>query len=274
MMRQLFISDLDGTLFNSQAKISEKSADLLNNSIDGGIFFTFATARTAASVVPLTKSIRVNVPCVLMNGVSIFDAKNCQYIRNEYISPENSARIASVLERLGQNGFMYKICGNSLFCEYTELDSPAMENFYNVRKYKYDKQFCKVSRFSDSCSENVVYFTLLDSFEKLDKVRQQISLIDGIRFEFYKDIYSSNIWYLEIFSDKASKFNGVDYLRKNFHFDKIICFGDNLNDIPMFNACDYKIAVSNADKRLKELADCVIGSNNEDAVAVWLSQNL
>ena len=56
--------------------------------------------------------------------------------------------------------------------------------------------------------------------------------------------------------------------------DKIIAFGDNLNDIPLFEIADECYAVSNAEDELKKIATDVIASNDEDAVAVFIDEYL
>ena len=50
----------------------------------------------------------------------------------------------------------------------------------------------------------------------------------------------------------------------------MIAFGDNLNDIPLFEVADECYAVSNAEEKLKSIATGVIGSNDEDAVAKFI----
>ena len=55
MTKTLFVSDLDGTLLNEKADISDKAADILNDLIENGLNFTFATARTAASALKITE---------------------------------------------------------------------------------------------------------------------------------------------------------------------------------------------------------------------------
>jgi hydroxymethylpyrimidine pyrophosphatase-like HAD family hydrolase len=90
----------------------------------------------------------------------------------------------------------------------------------------------------------------------------------------YKDIYSDDLWYLEVFGETASKYNAVQYLRKQNGFDKVVGFGDNLNDLPLFAACDKCYAVANAKPDVKAKATAVIGSNDEDGVARWLEGNV
>ena len=53
-----------------------------------------------------------------------------------------------------------------------------------------------------------------------------------------------------------------------------MCFGDEVNDLPMFELADERYAVKNAAPELKKLATAVIGSNDEDAVARWLQARL
>ena len=47
---ELFVTDLDGTLLNSNKEVSIKSTEILNKLIDNGVNFTVATARTPAQL--------------------------------------------------------------------------------------------------------------------------------------------------------------------------------------------------------------------------------
>ena len=50
----------------------------------------------------------------------------------------------------------------------------------------------------------------------------------------------------------------------------MVVFGDSINDLPMFKIADESYAVSNAIDELKDAATAVIGSNDEDSVALFL----
>lgn len=56
-MKTLYISDLDGTLLNSQGKISDYSIKTINNLINEGMIFTYATARSLVSASPVTRGL-------------------------------------------------------------------------------------------------------------------------------------------------------------------------------------------------------------------------
>jgi hydroxymethylpyrimidine pyrophosphatase-like HAD family hydrolase len=88
---------------------------------------------------------------------------------------------------------------------------------------------------------------------------------------FYRDVSKpGDIWLVEIFSDTASKSNGVKRLRRYGDFDRIVGFGDSINDLPLFAECDECFAVENAHDLLKNAATAVIGANTDDSVAKWL----
>ena len=56
-------------------------------------------------------------------------------------------------------------------------------------------------------------------------------------------------------------------------FARAVCFGDSANDSEMFDVCDEKYAVRNADEWLKGKATGVVGYCEEDGVAKWLAES-
>lgn len=71
----------------------------------------------------------------------------------------------------------------------------------------------------------------------------------------------------------ASKANGVKKLKGITGCEKIIAFGDAINDVPMFEISDECYAVENAARELKKIATAIINSNADDGVANWLCDN-
>ncbi len=72
---------------------------------------------------------------------------------------------------------------------------------------------------------------------------------------------------------KATKANAILKIKELWKCDKIISFGDAINDIPMFKISDACYAVENAVPELKELASGIIDSNENDGVVKWLHQH-
>ena len=87
---------------------------------------------------------------------------------------------------------------------------------------------------------------------------------------FYKDNYVPDMYYLEIITKSVSKASGALQVKNIVGADRMVAFGDNLNDIPLFEVADECYAVSNAEEKLKQIATDVIGSNDEDSVAEFI----
>jgi len=272
-MKTLYISDLDGTLLNRNAELSKYTTNTLNRLIASGTCFSVATARTAATSLFMLERITINAPIILMNGVLIYNIKAREYVKKELLESTKTEQILSAMNVAGLTGLMYALSGDELVTYYERLDNDALKDFMDERMRKYNKRFTQIDDFANAETE-IIYFTFLDSNENIHRLHKEMGKVDGLRLEMYQDIYSDNLWYLEIFSDTASKYNAVQFLRQKYGFDKIIGFGDNLNDLPMFAACDECYAVSNAKPEVKEKATAVIGLNDDDGVAKWLEENV
>lgn len=272
-MKTLYISDLDGTLLRPNVELSKNTVTILNELVEKGVLFTVATARSIASVRHILKDVSISLPIILMNGVCIYDWSRKEYIRVEFFSREDTAVLMSFIRNNHLKGFVYTIKDGELSTYYEELSNQALKSFHDERVDRYKKNFTRVDSFSQLSGEPVIYFTLMDSHENLEEINRIVEKMDHLNCVFYKDNYTPDMWYLEIFSKNASKYHAVNFLRNYLKAETIVCFGDNRNDLSLFEASDEKYAVANAVEELKAKADAVIGSNTNDGVAVWLKLN-
>ena len=269
----LYIADLDGTLLNSDKRVSRYSQQVINTYLARGGSFTIATARTLATTERLVSGLHINIPVVLMNGVAIYDLNQGIYDKVVAIPAATAEVITGILEESGITGFMYSIDNNQLNTYYEELNNPALKTFHDNAVREFNKVFLQVSKLRHkSRSQNIVYFTLIDEYEPLNRVCQALGSLPGINVMLYSNIYSDTLWYLEIYGQAASKRNAVVYLMERYAFDSVIGFGDNLNDLSLFEACDECYAVANAVQELQDQATGVIGDNNSHAVARFIAQ--
>ena len=273
MKKTLYISDLDGTLLLPDATVSDYTVKTLNSLIDSGINFSVATARTAATCDRLLSDIKLNMPIILMNGVLVYDFHTKKCINKELLGDEAKGKIIDSMKRLGMSAFMYGLEEDSLVTYYDKLTSNSMRDFLDERVQKYGKKFTQLDDLTKA-SADIIYFCCLDCKENIELLYGEVSKIEGLRVEKYPDIYSKDqTWYMEIFSEKASKRKALEYLKEHCGFEYVVCFGDNLNDLPMFEVSDKKIAMLNANDLVKQKADLIIGSNAENGVAKWLCEN-
>ena len=62
-------------------------------------------------------------------------------------------------------------------------------------------------------------------------------------------------------------------VKEKYGFDRLVVFGDSLNDLSMFMVADEAYAMANVCEELKKAATWIIGSNEEDSVAYYLSRH-
>ena len=274
MLKTLYVSDLDGTLLLPNVTLSKRTVRILNDLIKEGIHFSVATARSIASVRHILEDVRINIPVILMNGACIYDLESNKYIQVQAFPKDSKKLLLDIVDEHQLKGFAYAIKDNKLSTYYEDLSLKSLHDFYQERVDKYNKPFTKVDSFSTLIDEPLVYFSLMDTKENLEAIHNVLLNMPELGCTFYKDNYSLDIWYLEIYSTKASKYSALQYVRNLYDFDKVVCFGDNRNDLPMFKASDLKIAVENAFPELKNEADIIIASNKEDGVALWLKNHI
>ena len=148
-------------------------------------------------------------------------------------------------------------------------------NFYKERADRKQKTFLKVENYQECINESkIINFIVFDKYEKIKGIYEELKKIDEISVEYYEDIYEKGCYFLEAYSAEASKANGIKLLSDYIEHDKLICFGDNLNDIPMFELADECYATANAVERVKEISTDVIGSCDEDGVALFMEKKL
>lgn len=273
-MNCLYISDLDGTLLNQDTKLSPYTIKTLNSLLEQGLLFTVATARTAATVSTLLAPLNLSIPVILMNGVIIYHLTDKKYIKVHTLPKKTVLQVIDILNQYNLKPFIYEAKSDELTAYYESFKNKTMKEFYEERANCEGKKFVKLDNFSHMDTDNIIYFSLLDTKEALEPVYNILSQNPLLSVAFYKDIYTTeDIWYLEIFSVHGSKYNGAKFLREEYGFDRLIGFGDNLNDIPLFKACEEACAVENGKEEVKQIATHRIGSNNEDGVARFIKEH-
>lgn len=273
-MKTLFLSDLDGTFLNSEGRISERSAEIINKLTNDGVLFTVATARTYATVMEMFRDIYLPCPLVLMNGVTIYDPKKKEILKSNSIPTELGKRILEEYNKVGVEPMLYFQQGETLEIYYRELTNEYQRKYVAQRTDCNGKKFIHATESVSIDDKNLVYIVSLDYYDRIKDVYEAVSKFEDAHCMFYKDNYVPDLYFLEIITKSVSKASGALEVKKMLGVDKIVAFGDNLNDIPLFEVADECYAVSNAEDELKKIATDVIASNDEDAVAVFIHEYL
>ena len=271
--KTLYISDLDGTLLNQSAELSEYTLRTLNAMIANGLHFTVATARTLMSTSAILAGLTLRIPIALMNGALIYDTERKRYAQIHALAPDVAAAVIHTLKEFETIGFMYELNGLELTTYHESHEQHPLRDFEKKRIARYYQSFRHTDGFPRTSPENAIYFTLQDTLERLKPVHEALLALPGLNMVLYKDNYSQDMWYLEALSGEASKQNATTYLREAYGYERIVGFGDNLNDLPMFAACDVRVAVQNAKPEIQAAADHICGANDKNGVVKWLEEN-
>lgn len=252
----IFISDLDGTLLNTDSMLPERTVFHLNKLISSGVKVAFATARTYYSVAHIMKDVPMIYPTALLNGVLIRDMNEKKNLRVYDIEAGTAFQIHEDLKKFKINPFVYFMDGDDLRACYTDIDDLHMKRFMDERIRKYGKKFYKID---DVCSVpwKIIYFTAVGEKEKLMYASEKISAYPGICTACYGSTREKE-WYLEVFSEKASKRNAVLEIKQITGSDSLICFGDNLNDLSMFEVSNESYAVNSAVEEIVKKASGIV----------------
>ncbi|WP_333887506.1 HAD family hydrolase [Clostridium sp.] len=267
----LYISDLDGTLLNSEQVISEYSIKVINKLIGLGVKFTVATARSYEASKNILKPLNLNLPIILNNGSFIYDPFSDKNIRENYL---DKSIVELILRHYSLKKFFPFVSGidfkgnKKVF--YKGIFNEGQKIYINSRKRQKDKRLTMVEDFSKLEEYNIINIFAIEKGSKLDYSYRFFKNSIDATCHYTEEIYSKGFFWLEVTNSSANKRDAAEFLKNYLKINELICFGDNLNDKPLFELADKKYAVENAYKPLKDIATGIIPSNDKDGVARFL----
>lgn len=267
-MKTLYVSDLDGTLLRRDQSLSDFTVNTINSLVEQGLMFSYATARSIVTAAKVTPGLSTRVPVIVHNGTFIRRPDTGELLAGHFFGED--AKI--ILDDLMANG-LYPIVytlidGQEKFRYWDEKSTPGMSRFIGTRQN--DPRERPVHSAAGLYEGEPYYITCIDEKEKLipfyEKYKEQFHCI------LYREIYSGDD-FLEFMPKAASKANAALELKALLGCEKLVAFGDGLNDIDLFRVADEAYAVENAVPELKAIATGIIGGNQDDGVAKWLLEN-
>ena len=267
----LYLTDLDGTLLNSEKQVSASTVSLMNALVDRGAKITIASARSPVGLQMIDfHGMRFSAPLVLMNGVLLYDYASRQIVDSVSWQCDTARAVLDCCAAFGKYPFVYRVNGHAMDIQYTNLTSPLERQFLKDRDGIAPGNFRHVETID---VEGAAYCSMQDTYELLHPLYEKLLAMEDVDGVLYSDTYHENNWYLEVFSRRAGKGEGVKRSAKAVGATRIVVFGDNYNDLSMFQVADVACAVANAEPGVKTKADVLIGSNDDDGVARFITQD-
>lgn len=270
-MKTLYLTDLDGTLLNSSALLSDFSREALASLLRRGMMFSYATARSVHSAQKALNGFMPEHPAIVYNGAMAVEPRTLNILHLERFSPEEAACIREILRCHGLSPLVYGFVEGKERVSYIQGPAhPGVAHYLASRSG--DARLRPVADQAQLYAGDAFYFTLIGEQADLQGAHQALLALNPGRVTFQREIYRSEYW-LEIMPHGATKAHGLKWLKAHLGADRVVCFGDAINDIPLFEAADQAYAVQNAHPDLKRIARDILPSNDEDGVARFLLQH-
>ena len=250
---KLLLFDLDGTLLRSDKTISQMTLKALRECREKGILIGVSTSRGEQNALSFIEKLQ---PDVLIASGGALVKYNGEYIYKAEFSKEETRQMIALarevcgadceitIDTIDSHYWNYKIdpktqdhsWGDSIYTDFADFEESSLKMCVEIFE---DSQAMHLSKLLDWC--------------------------DCIRF-------SDGYWYK--FTQKtATKEQAIKELCSVCRIspEEITAFGDDYADIGMLKLCGTGIAMGNAINEVREQADLVIGSNDEDGIAEYLA---
>lgn len=257
--------DLDGTLLREDKSISERSRAAIAEAIRQGVVVLVSTGRPVSGIPEELKTFPGMRYLLASNGARIVDQQENRILYESLVPMETAEKVLDIFDRYDTlqevffdgtgyiNEKMYDRIG-----EY--LTNPNMAGYIASTRVKTEGIRCKMKEMNRPLDK--VQGTFKSLSEKQSAL-QDLSEIPGI------EVTGALINNIEVNHEGVNKGAGLVRLGEilGIRREEIMACGDGMNDLKMLQEVGFAVAMANGAKEIREAADYVTVSNNEDGVA-------
>lgn len=246
---------MDGTLLTDDLEITPSTIEAIQQAVEKGTTVTIATGRMYASAKQFAEQLKINVPLITYQGALIQDMNSEEVIYERLISPDISTQLIEIAEERGihfqvyQDDLLYGAEENERLILYAEKTKVPYKVEPDLRKLA-TRGFTKAIYIGDP--------------GYLEGMQEDLKTIFGDRAHITK----STPYFLEVTHPEANKGSALRHLAKTLGVDmsETIGIGDNYNDTELVTVAGLGVAMDNAVDALKQQADYITLSNNDEGV--------
>lgn len=236
---KIILCDIDGTLLsnNKNGKISRKIKDTIINARND-ITVGIASGRHLDGVTGIFRDLGLSRPCIINGGAQIVNPVTRKILWEKPILPKDLKNITSLLNKTSAKIWVVDNNKEKLYSRNLSIKKPISFFIPKIQEKRADMLIRSLSKYHSLSLNKVV-------------------------------AYQKGMIALHITHAGASKKHAALKLAEllNVNISEIIGVGDGYNDFPLFKAVGLKIAVGNAVEQLKQKADFVSASVDDDGVA-------
>lgn len=257
----LICTDLDGTLYKNDKRISNENKDAIEFFKSEGGYFTFITGRMPYYSMSAFEAVQPNVPFGCINGGGLYDGKAKSYVWTKELELEALELVGLIDEHFSNVGIQLCCFDKTYFAK----ENVTTERFRKITGVP--NLDCDYLNFKEPIGK-IIFCT--DNEDEILRIENKLRLHNlADKFDFIRSERSL----FEILPKGACKGLALKKLAEHLKIDisKTIAIGDYDNDVSMLREAGCGIAVSNASKAALEAARFVTVSNEEHAIARVIS---
>mgnify|MGYP002794238697 CR=1 FL=1 len=252
--------DLDGTLTDSNKNLSQKNIDAIHKAIEEDVAVILASGRPVLGITEIAEQLELKERggyILAYNGGNIIDCRDDSLLYEKILPAECIPLICDAARK-----------NDVIALTYTkdEIVAESQDDEYLLREAKCNHaRIRKVDNLETFVDYPVAKFLVVGEHEKLLKVQEV--LLDAYADRI--DAFFSESYFLEVVPAGIAKSASLDVLLGNLGIrsEELIACGDGMNDIPMLEYAGLSVAMENAYPQVKQYADYITLSNDEDGVA-------
>jgi Cof subfamily protein (haloacid dehalogenase superfamily) len=258
----LIALDLDGTLLTDALRISERSRAAIRRAGERGVTVLLASARPPRSMRRYHQDLELDTPVVAYNGALVWDVAQGKPLFHAPLVPDAARALVAFLRQQHPEINISLECGDRWY-----IDDLTEEIRRAIEQYEVDPPH------GVGCLERV----LEGEAEAISKVlfRGNMQSAEQLLAALPPDlaerlhVTTSGEWFCEVMAAGVTKAAAIEWTAVSLGLDagRIMAMGDSPNDIPMLQSAALGVAMENAPPIVKEAADVIIASNNEEGVA-------
>jgi Cof subfamily protein (haloacid dehalogenase superfamily) len=252
-MKKMIVTDLDGTLLNSNGTISDTDLFTLENLGSEGYCRVIATGRSPFSLRKTFSSADLPIDyLVFSSGAGIIEWKTGKLILSYNLTEHQVKRAYNHLSYLGLDFFILDPVPDNHKCKYVRASYHNTDFERRVSLYEEFAEDLTGKSFEsfESC-QLIAILNGNDSVKIFNEVKAYFHDLAVIRSTSPLD--HTSLW-LEIYSPEVSKANGIKYLAELLGINQkdIMAVGNDYNDIDMLRWAGHGYAVKNAPDVMKD----------------------
>ncbi|MFY4775760.1 Cof-type HAD-IIB family hydrolase [Metabacillus sp. RGM 3146] len=275
---KLFALDMDGTTLSSKNEISPENIQAIKKAQSLGHKVMVLSGRAPESINKLLDKYDIHLPIGGSNGTAVFaDGKLLE------LTSLTDSQDRIIAEEAEKEVVPFKIYTNKGIYFHSEwsvrLEKVLSSGAVPAEHYE-DENYEKMIRIPNTSEEALIFDdirTLLMD-EELTIQKFFILVLDPIQrnriltsMKSIEGVYvtTSSPFNIEIMNINGNKGNGLKVMAKylNIPLEDTVAIGDQYNDIPMFKASGFSIAMGNAQEEIKRMSDYITLTNDENGVA-------